>query len=76
MAISKMFVELMTSITNFSLSIKQAADATKKLVTLLSIKELERKLAHRRRCVLIAFAISQTCSLKKKHILWNLFLNT
>ncbi len=35
------------------------------------IKEHE----HRRRCVIIAYALSKTCSPKKKYILWNLFKN-
>jgi hypothetical protein len=37
--------------------------------------ELWADLEHRKKCALIAFAMSQTCSRKKKWILWNLFKN-
>ncbi len=83
MSMEKEIIKLGVSLKSFSTAVEQAVKSTKKLYNALTFynyfifcKKLEIRLAHRRRCVLIAFAMSKTCSPKKKWILWNLFKNT
>ena len=41
-----------------------------------STSDFVRNVTHRKRCVLIALAISKASNYEAKGILWNLFLNT
>ncbi len=70
----KLFIELALSFKAFGLSIQDCGKAFSEYER--ELDHLYKNLAHRKRCVLIAFAMSQTCSPKKKFILWNLFRNT
>ena len=69
------------SFAGLGVSSLECAEAMKRLSKIINKAcafriKYEREARHRRRCILIAFAMSQTCSPKKRHILWNLFRNT
>ena len=69
--------KLELSFAAMGVSAQQVAEAMKRLSEATGFNAaFERKAAYKRRCILIAFAMSQTCSPKKKFILWNLYKNT
>jgi hypothetical protein len=76
----EVYNKLILSFKAFGISMKEmkeASEVMKKISSAFSYNvRLEKKLTHRKRCRVIAFAMSKASNYENKRILWNLFLNT